>query len=73
MTAVPEPFVSLGVKPLTGPMYVRWAPGIDTQPGAAIAELGSIHIFTYSEDQAAALEAVFAEARRMHAAEGGQT
>ena len=62
----PAPFINLGVVPLTEPPSVRWA------AGSAIVNLGSgIEIFTASAEQAAALEAAFAVARRMHA-EGGQ-
>ena len=63
----PAPFVNLGVVPLTEPPSVRWA------AGSAVVDLGSgIEIFTASAEQAAALEAAFARARRMHA-EGGQS
>ena len=73
MTATPVPFVSLAPLRLYAAPSVSWSQGIsEADPAVAIVDLGGARVFTYSEAQAAALEAAFAQARRMHAA-GGQS
>lgn len=70
MNAPPAPFINLSVLPLTAaPSSYRTADSGDGQP-PVITDLGGARLFTYSEEQAAALEAAFAQARRLHR-EGG--
>ncbi len=70
VSAPPAPFIDLGSVPMTAPPATRWHVSAQGWPDAAITDLGTVRIWTYSEDQAAALEAAFAQATRLHRERG---